>query len=148
LIYLKRGVKLYNNTIVSNVSFDGKATIEPYCRFIGEPEIKIGHDFYANAHCHFLGDIKIGDNVMIGPKTIIWSRDHGTVAGELMNVQNYIDECIEIESNVWIGANVTILKGVKIGTGAVIGAGSVVTKSIPSDAIAAGNPALVKKYRS
>lgn len=47
---------------------------------------------------------------------------------------------IEIGNNVWIGGNVTILPGVKIGDDSVIGAGSVVTKDIPSDVIAVGNP--------
>ena len=54
---------------------------------------------------------------------------------------------IVIGNDVWIGQDVTILSGVKIGDGAVVGAKSVVTKDIPAYAIAAGNPAEVKKYR-
>jgi acetyltransferase-like isoleucine patch superfamily enzyme len=50
---------------------------------------------------------------------------------------------ISIEEDVWIGANCIILKGVTIGARSIIGAGSVVTKSIPSDCIAAGNPCII-----
>ena len=50
---------------------------------------------------------------------------------------------VTIEDDVWIGANCQILKGVTIGVRSVIGAGSVVTKSIPADCIAAGNPCKV-----
>lgn len=143
-----KGIKIYNNTIFEGVQFMGKAKIEPYCRLIGDPEIILGNNFYLNAHCHFLGEIKIGDNVMIGPKTIIWGRDHGMELGTPMNKQPHKKEPIIIEDDVWIGAGAIILKGVKIGTGAVIGAGSLVTKNIPPYAIALGSPAKVVKYRS
>jgi len=54
---------------------------------------------------------------------------------------------VNVGNNVWIGDNVIILSGVSIGDGAVIGAGSVVTKSIPPFAVAAGVPAIVRKFR-
>lgn len=54
---------------------------------------------------------------------------------------------VYIGKDVWIGANVVILPGVKIGKNAIIGAGSVVTKNIPDNAIAYGNPAKIVKYR-
>ncbi|MCO7251752.1 DapH/DapD/GlmU-related protein [Pseudoalteromonas sp. Ps84H-4] len=143
----KKGVIIYNNCTFSGCSFLGSAKLEPYCRVVGEPKIVFGDNFYANAHCHFLGEITFGKNVMIGPKTVIWGRDHGTEMGMPMSAQNHISEKIIIGNDVWIGAGVIILKGVKVGDGAVIGAGAVVTKSIPSNAIAVGNPARVVKYR-
>ena len=146
-ILKRKGVKIYNNTVFSGCSFLGTAVIEPYCRLSGDPDIKIGNDFYLNAYCHLLGNITIGNNVMIGPKTVIWGRDHGMQLGIPMKQQPHSKEDIVIGDDVWIAANVTILKGVSIGKGAVIGAGAVVIKDIPEYAIAVGNPARIIKYR-
>ncbi|WP_412486420.1 acyltransferase [Shewanella chilikensis] len=143
-----KGVKIYNNTVFSGCNFLGTAVVEPYCRLSGDPEIVVGDDFYLNAHCHLLGNITFGKNVMIGPKTVIWGRDHGMEMGMPMKAQPHIKEDIVIGDDVWIAANVIILKGVTIGKGAVIGAGAVVTKDIPEYAIAVGNPARVVKYRN
>jgi acetyltransferase-like isoleucine patch superfamily enzyme len=146
--FLKRkGVVIHNNTIFSGVEFLGKAVIEPYCRISGDPIISIGSDFYMNAGCHIQGNITIGCDVMIGPKTVIWGRDHGIEFGFPMKDQAHIKEDIVIGDDVWIGASVTILKGVSIGKGVVIGAGSVVVKDIPDYAVAVGNPAKIVKYR-
>lgn len=144
----KRGVIIYRNTVLGNVEFQGTAKIEPYCRLSGDPQITIGTRFYMNAHCHLLGEITIGDDVMIGPKCVIWGRDHGLSLDQPMREQEHVSAPITIGNDVWIGAQVTILKGVEIENGAVIGAGSVVTKSVPANAIVVGNPAKVVKYRS
>lgn len=143
----KKGVKIYNNTVFSGIQFLGSAEIEPYCRLIGDPTIKIGNDFYLNSNCHLLGEITFGNNVMIGPKTIIWGRDHGMQKGIPMNQQSHDKKPIIIGNDVWIGANVTILKGITIGDGAVIGAGSVVIKDVEENSIVVGNPAKHVKYR-
>lgn len=142
-----KGVKVYNNTVVWRVSFKGSAIIEPYNRISGEPLIICGDDFYLNAGCHLLGEIIIGDHVMIGPKTVIWGRDHGMALGSPMKSQPHNRKPIIIGDDVWIGASVTILKGVTVGRGSVVGAGSVVTKDVPEYAIVAGNPARLIKYR-
>lgn len=149
-ILLKRkGVIIYHSTVFSNISFKGTAKIEPYCRIIGTPLITIGNNFYMNVDCHLLGEITIGNDVMIGPKTIIWGRDHGMENnGIAMKRQSHISLPIIIKDDVWIAANVIILKGVTIGEGAVVGAGSVVVKDVPPYAIVAGNPAKVIKYRN
>ena len=86
------------------------------------------------------GDITLGDNVRVGANTTIISGDahqDDPRAGK--------DKPINIEDNVWIGSNVMILKGVTIGRNSVVGAGSIVTKSIPENVVAAGNPCKVIK---
>jgi acetyltransferase-like isoleucine patch superfamily enzyme len=133
--------------VFSRVQFIGTAYIEPYCRLIGQPKIIIGDNFYLNSGCHLLGEIYFGNNVLVGPKTVIWARDHGFNKDDLIFKQPHKSLPITIGDDVWIGANVTILKGVTIARGAVIGAGSVVTKDIPEYAIVAGNPATIVKYR-
>ncbi|MCO5784804.1 transacetylase [Pseudomonas sp. G11-1] len=144
----RQGVKIYNNTVFSGVTFLGSSVIEPYCRLVGDPKIIIGNNFYLNSNCHLLGNIVIGDDVMIGPKTVIWGRDHGMQLGMPMKKQPHHKEDIVIGDDVWIAANVTILKGVKIGTGAVIGAGAVVVGDVPANAVVVGSPAKVVKYRN
>jgi acetyltransferase-like isoleucine patch superfamily enzyme len=143
----KKGVTIHNNCTFSGIDFLGKATIEPYCRLNGDSTITIGDNFYMNANCHLQGEISIGKDVMIGPKTVIWGRDHGIKKDTIMKNQPHIKKPITIGNDVWIGANVTILKGVNIGNGAVVGAGSVVIKDIPEYAIVVGNPARIVKYR-
>lgn len=143
----KAGVIINHNTTFSSVNFLGTAVIEPYCRLFGDSLIKIGDNFYMNSGCHLLGNIVIGRDVMIGPKTIIWGRDHAMELGLPMRQQKHIKQDIIIGDDVWIGANVTILKGVTISSGAVIGAGSVVTKNVPENSIFVGNPAKFIKYR-
>ena len=143
----RRGVLIYNNTVFSGVEFLGKAVIEPYCRVHGDPKVIIGDNFYMNSGCHIQGNISIGRDVMIGPKTVIWGRDHGMKLGKPMIKQNLIKRDIFIGHDVWLAANVTILSGVKIGNGAVVGACSVVTKDVPENAVVVGNPSRVIKYR-
>jgi maltose O-acetyltransferase len=142
-----KGVVIHHDTVFSGVNFMGKAVIEPYCRLIGDHKIIIGHNFYMNVNCHILGNITFGQNVIIGPKTVIWGRDHGMELDKPMKEQKHKKLDIKIHDDVWIGANVTILKGVEISKGAVIGAGAVVTKNISEYGVAVGNPAKVIKYR-
>ena len=146
----RKGVYIYNNCRFYGVKFLGKATIEPYCRINGYPGtgIIIGNNFYMNSGCHILGEIEIGNDVLIGPKTVMWSRDHGIAKNELIRKQPHRYEKIKIGNDVWIGANVTILKGITIGNGAVIGAGTVVVKDVPEYAVVVGNPGRVIKYRT
>lgn len=148
LLLKRKGVIIHNNTRFSRIGFKGTALIEPYCRLSGEPRIEIGDNFYMNAGCHILGEITFGRDVMIGPKTVIWGRDHGSKLGTPMRDQPHINAPIKIGDDVWIGANVTILKGVEIGNGAIIAAGALVNKNVPPLAIVGGNPAKIIKYRS
>lgn len=143
-----RGVVVHNNSVLSGVQFKGKALIEPYCRLSGDPVITCGDDFYLNAGCHLLGEIEFGDHVMIGPKTVMWGRDHGMELGRPMKAQPHSKAPIRVGNDVWIGAGAIILKGVTIGDGAVVAAGAVVSRDVPAYSIVAGNPARVVKSRN
>lgn len=106
--------------------------------------VSVGDNFYANTGLIILDqcDVKIGDNVMIGPRVGIYCAGHPIDAGVRNSLLEF-GKPITIGSNVWIGGNTVITPGVSIGDNAVIGAGSVVTKNIPSNVVAAGNPCRV-----
>ena len=89
-----------------------------------------------------------GDNVMMGPECLLFTRNHRIGSTEIpINKQGYDGlQPIIIGNDVWIGARVIILPGVQISDGAVIGAGSVVTYNVDSYDVVAGNPAkLIRK---
>ena len=106
--------------------------------------IKIGKNVFINACCRFQdqGGIEIGDGSLIGHNTTIATLNHDF---NPLKRQNLTPSPVKIGKNVWIGSDCTILPGVEIGDGVIIGAGSVVTKSIPQNVIAVGNPARVIK---
>ena len=104
--------------------------------------IKPGKNVFINACCRFQdqGGIIIGDNALIGHNVTIATLNHDYNPD---NRASITPNPVKIGKNVWIGSDSTILPGVEIGDGAIIGAGSVVTKSIPANTIAAGNPARI-----
>ena len=106
--------------------------------------IKTGKNLYINYNCVILdvAQVTIGDNVQIAPNVAIYTAGH-PVHPVSRNSKYEYGIPIVIGNNVWIGGNTVICPGVTIGDNAVIGAGSVVTKDIPQNAIAAGNPCRV-----
>jgi acetyltransferase-like isoleucine patch superfamily enzyme len=106
--------------------------------------IKVGENVFINACCRFQdqGGIEICDGALIGHNTTIATLNHDYRPEKR---QGLIPKSVKIGKNVWIGSDCTILPGVEIGDGAIIGAGSVVTKSVPANIIAVGNPARVIK---
>jgi acetyltransferase-like isoleucine patch superfamily enzyme len=114
-------------------------------------KITIGAGTHIQPGCHIhahLSDIHIGKSVEIAAQCGLYSYDHGMVADRLIMEQPLQSKGgIFIGDGAWLGFGVTVLQGVKIGAGAVIGAGSVVIKDIPENAIAAGVPAKVIRYR-
>ena len=138
----------------------GRCRIETISSHLGHdyyPKITIG-DFTAlndDVHIGCVGSINIGNNVLMASKIFISDHNHGTYAGTGLhnspeiapNLRPLGGAGVVIGDNVWIGEMVTILPGVSIGRGSIIGAGSIVTRDIPADSIAVGNPArIVKKY--
>ena len=115
--------------------------------------IFMGDKVIVNMNCTFVDNnrIDIGSNVLIASNVQIYTATHSTKVDERM-VQDCPEEqeiCrtyalpVRIEDGVWIGGGVVILPGVTIGRNSVIGAGSVVTRSIPANCVAVGNPCRV-----
>jgi acetyltransferase-like isoleucine patch superfamily enzyme len=92
-------------------------------------------------------EIKIGDNCLIAPFCYLVDSDHGMDYGTLIREQSMDSKSIIIGNDVWLGTGVVITKGVTIGDGAVVAARAVVTHNVPPNAIVAGTPAKVIKYR-
>lgn len=110
--------------------------------------IQIGNDFgMTGGSICAAQQVVIGDHVNIGANSSIVDTDFHPLEAEkrLQFPQDAESAAVRIEDNVFIGMNCLILKGVTIGYSSVIGAGSVVTKDIPPNSIAAGNPARVIK---
>ncbi len=108
--------------------------------------IEVGDNFYANHNLIILdcAKVKMGNNVFIGPNVSIYTACH-PIDAEERNTFYEFAKPVSIGNNVWIGGSVTILAGVTIGDNVVIGAGAVVTKDIPANTVAVGNPTKVIK---
>jgi len=109
--------------------------------------IRIGRNAFINYNCVFLdcAAIEIGDDLQMGPAVQLYTATHPVdratrVAGLEMA------RPIRIGDGVWIGGGAIILPGVTIGDGCVIGAGSVVTRDVPANSVAVGNPARIVRH--
>lgn len=118
--------------------------IEPnfYCDY--GFNITLGKNFYANHNLVILDTNKVefGNDVFIGPNCGFYAAGHPINYVERNKGLEYAKP-IKVGDNVWFGGNVCVLPGVTIGSNVVIGAGSVVTKDIPSNVVAVGNPCKV-----
>ena len=110
----------------------------------GGHHLHFGSNIYANSNLTVVddGNIYVGDKVMFGPNVTITTANH-PIDPELRSRALQYNKDVYIGENVWIGAGVIIVPGVRIGKNSVIGAGSVVTKNIPENVVAVGNPCRV-----
>lgn len=156
-LLLKRNSHIYalsNKGIVigDNFSLGEFAIIEctGVLRSIGE-SLQIGNNVGINHYCFIgvRGPVKIGDNVIFGPRVSVFSENHNSDRFDIpIKDQGETRNSTTIGNDVWIGANSVILSGVTIGDGAIIAAGAVVSKDVPPLAIVGGVPAKIIKYRN
>lgn len=116
----------------------------PFRANFGGAHVHLGDYVYANFNLVLVddGDIYIGNRVMIGPNVTIATAGH-PIDPELRGRNLQYNRDVHIGDNAWIGAGVIIMPGVNIGSNTVIGAGSIVTKDIPDNVVAVGNPCRV-----
>lgn len=132
------------NRLLNNIG--GYINIEPPFNCDYGYNISVGDNFYANFGCVMLdvNTIIFGDNVLLGPNVQLYSATHPVDPDERLTFKE-LGLPISVGNNVWIGGGSIICPGVKIGNNTTIGAGSVVTKDIPDNAVAVGNPCRVIK---
>ena len=118
----------------------------PYFANWGGHHVHLGKNIYANAGLKLVDDthIYIGDCTMLGPNVVIATAGH-PIDPELRSRGLQYNMPVRIGKNCWLGAGVVVMPGVTIGDNTVIGAGSIVTKDIPSNVVAVGNPCRVMR---
>ena len=116
----------------------------PFHANFGGKHVHFGKCVYANFNFTAVDDthIYVGDYTMFGPNVILATAGH-PILPELRQEAYQYNMPVHIGKNCWLGAGVIVLPGVTIGDNTVIGAGSVVTKDIPSNVVAVGNPCRV-----
>jgi len=125
-----RGFRLLRYAMVNTVSPTGRIVIGT--------NVHVGESSMITSGV----SIEIGDDVVIGPQTIIVDSNHcWEDLSQPIRVQGMRGRPIRIEQGVWLGGHVTVLGGVTIGHGAIVGAGAVVTKDVAPETIVAGVPA-------
>src|SRR3989304_3302365 len=129
----------------------GNPRIYPTASLRCGENIYLGKNSHINQYCCIWASknskIVLGDNLLMGPGTKIFSSNHSSKIGIPMNVQPYIENDIIIGNDVWLGANDNIIFYIRLGDGAIIAAGSVVTKDVPEYTIVGGIPAKPIKKR-
>lgn len=113
----------------------------PFHANFGGKHVHFGNFVYANFNLTLVDDthIYVGDYTMFAPNVVIATAGH-PILPELREKQYQFNASVKIGRNCWLGAGVIVLPGVTIGDNSVIGAGSVVTKDIPANVVAVGNP--------
>lgn len=116
----------------------------PFHANFGGGHVHLGDNVYGNFNLTLVDDtdIFIGSNTMFGPNVTVATAGH-PIHAELRRAAYQYNMPVRIGENCWIGANSVVLPGVTIGDNVVVGAGSVVTKDLPSNVVAVGNPCRV-----
>ena len=139
-ICIANGVRVNSGTVITAINTSK----------VPKHLVNIGANTYIGENNILRGGagISIGEGCLISNNVVIVSENHSFKLGIPISTQASDQQGgVKICDDVWIGANSVVLPHVTIGKGSVIGAGSVVTKSIPENAIAFGNPARVVKFR-
>jgi len=142
-----KGVMIYHFVNAYGCSIDDGSKIGTFVEI--QKGATIGKNCKISSHTFICEGVHIADNVFIGHNVTFINDKFPRATNEDGSLQNEKDwDCIEtyVEQGATIGSSATILCGVRIGKKAVIGAGAVVTKDVPPNAVAVGNPARVVKY--
>lgn len=140
-VELRGGSKMI---VGNNVRIVKNATVK--CGEYGD--VRIGDRTLISEGCILNGDVRIGEDVVLGPRVFLNESDHGYSRRDIpINQQGGEGGTIIIERNVWLGYNVSVLKKVTIGEGAIIGTNGVVTKDVAPFSIMVGIPAKVLRMR-
>jgi galactoside O-acetyltransferase len=113
----------------------------PFHANFGGHHVHFGANVYANFNLTMVDDthIYVGDHTMIGPNVTLATAGH-PINAELRSRNYQYNMPIHIGCNCWLGAGVIVLPGITIGDNVVVGAGSIVTKDLPDNVVAVGNP--------
>lgn len=155
----KKGTNETLNFLVAIGGTDGKsrAHIFQYLESKGltpqtviHPNAFVAYNAHLGRGCQILSQSSICAKVILGDSVIIntgASVDHETIVGDFVHIAPNATICgaVNIGKQTFIGANATIISGIKIGENSIIGAGSIVTRNIPNNVVAYGNPARVIK---
>lgn len=148
----KRLCHAYNQTagnldrsiLTALLGYETDAYLEPpfYCDY--GYNLRLGSRVYANHNLVVLDcvPVTIGDNVLFGPNVVLSTATHPLDPAIRLQALEYARPIV-IGNNVWVGAGVVVLPGVEIGENTTVGAGSIVTRSLPANCVAVGNPCRV-----
>ncbi|WP_125584038.1 sugar O-acetyltransferase [Levilactobacillus cerevisiae] len=116
----------------------------PFHANFGGHHVHFGDNVYANFNLTMVDDthIYVGDHTMIGPNVTLATAGH-PINAELRARNYQHNQPVHIGRNCWLGAGVIVLPGITIGDNVVVGAGSIVTKDLPANVVAVGNPCRV-----
>jgi acetyltransferase-like isoleucine patch superfamily enzyme len=149
-VYVEANVKLQRHP--EKVSFGDWVMLKEgvrICPTHSEASITIGNWTTVGHHTFIFSknEIKIGNNCLIAPFCYLVDSDHGIDCNTLIREQAMTTKPIIIGNDVWLGTGAVITKGVTIGDGAVVAAHAVVTHDVPPNAVVAGTPAKIIRYR-
>jgi len=157
-ISFAEGVRIYSRILVNGpgsicvgegTCFSSRRAVNELLTTTAIARIRIGRNCFLNgAIIGAAASVTIGDNCIIAEAYIRDTASHGIAPDRRHDLSAVKIAPVVIENNVWIGSHVHVMPGVTIGENSIIGVNSVVTKSIPSDVFAAGNPARIIKTLS
>ena len=152
-VYLGDGVIIHSTSGGGPIEFRDRVHLygETFVETGMGGRIRIDEDAHIQPGCHihaYISEVSIGKKAEIAPGCAFYCYDHGVAPGiPIMDQPLTSKGPIRVGDGAWLGHGVIVLQGVTIGEGAVIAAGSVVTRDIPDNAVAAGSPAKVLKFR-
>ncbi len=144
-----RGVRI-KITDGGRVCLGKNVCLDDYCLIYAQKgRIQIGDDVYLGQGTQVVAkkSIRIGDDCLIAPYTVIRDANHKTTYGKLIRQQGFDIRPVTLGRDCWLGSHVVVTAGATLGNGVVAGANAVVLGELPDNAIAAGAPARVVKYR-